>query len=186
MSTTTKKSFDDQILDGLADWRRLHPNEPLWDIFAVSDWLVDQKGFGLERRFAKREIAKRLAKAQNRKRIRNAQGNRVRVFHAGKLPVVGKGGRIVQKTFCGDRLEISASFAHTSMEQRHRQAEGFCRSMYKDAQDLNDNNPNLKGNALQLELDFRYLDGGSDTERVQIIPTEVVHDSAQLGAKKPR
>jgi hypothetical protein len=186
MSTITKKSFDDQLLEGLEDWRKNHPKETHWDNETVAQWLIDKKGYGLEKRVARKEIARRLAKAENRKRQRNEQGKRVRVYHAAKLPVPSKKGGMVQKTFWAHRSEVSASFAHSSFEQRQKQAEGFCRSMCNDAQDLNDNNPNLKGNLIQLDLDFSYVEGSKAVQRVQTIPTEIPHDSKKLAKKKPR
>ena len=72
------------------------------------------------------------------------------------------------------------------MEGRQKQAEGFCRSMFNDAQDLNDNNENLAGNFIQLDLDFSYVAGGKPKQTVQVIPTDATHDSEALGKKKPR
>lgn len=186
MSKTISKSFDDHLLEGLEEWRKQNPEATRWDNDSVVQWLMDNENFGLEKRIVRKELAKKLAKALNRKRMRNKQGNRVRVYHAAKLPTLGKGGKWVQKTFWAHRLKLDASFAHKSMEQRQKQAEGFCRSMYKDAQDLNDNNTNLVGNQIQLEFDFTYVTGAAPRQEVQILPTELPHDSERLAKKKPR
>ena len=185
MSIVAKKSFDDQLLDGLEEWRKQHPNIARWDNEDVVQWLQKKKGFGLERRLVRKELVRRLAKAQNRKRVRNKQNRRVRVYYAARLPVPSSAGKPIQKTFWSHRLNLDASFAHASMEQRQKQAAGFCRSMFNDAQDLNDNNDNLKGNPIQLELDFSYISGEKPKQRVQVIPTSKPH-SEKLGKQKPR
>lgn len=185
MSTTTRRSYDDQILAALEEWRQQHPEETHWDNDEVAQWMIDEKRFGVEQPIVRKELAKKLAKAANRRRVRNPQGRRVREYHAAKLPVRTKSGKLVQKTFWAHRSEMEASFAHASMDQRQRQAEGFCRSMYNDAQDLNDNNNNLEGNPIQLELDFRHVSGEKRKQEIQIIPTDVPHDRQRLSKKKP-
>ena len=110
----------------------------------VRTWkAVDSEGSGQE-----------TLETQNRKHIRNEQGVRVRVFYAARLPMAG---RVTQKLFWSNRTTMDASFAHAAFEQRLRQAEGLCRSLSNDAKDVNANNPNLKGNPIQLELDFTYV-----------------------------
>jgi hypothetical protein len=182
MSTTIRKSLDDQLLDGLEKWCKLHPDATHWDIDDVSEWLVENERFDLGRRFMRKEIAKKLAKAQNRKRIRNQQGNRVRVYHAARLPAPAAPGKKTQKTFWAHRLKMEASFAHASFDQRQKQAEGFCRSMSNDAKDVNANNPKLKGNPIQLELNFGYVDKQKKAQRVQTIPLDY---GKKLTKKKP-
>lgn len=186
MSIVTKKSFDEQMLDGLEEWRKQHPDDEYWDNEKVVEWLIDERQFGLERRITKKWLAKRLAKAQNRKHVRNAQGRRVREYHCARLPIPDGSGKFVQKTFWAHRAELGAAFAHKSMEGRQKQAEGFCRSMFNDAQDLNDNNENLADNFIQLDLDFSYVTGDKPKQSVQVIPTDAPHDSKALGKKKPR
>ena len=186
MSTIAKRSYDDQLLAGLEEWRKEHPDETQWDNDYVAQWLIDEKQFGLERRIVRKELAKRLAKAEKKKRVRNEQGRRVREYHAAKLRVPVKSGKFVQKTFWAHRSDLQASFAHASMNQREKQAEGFCRSMFNDSQDLNDNNSNLSGNPIQLNLDFRYVSGEKPKQSVQVIPTDIPHDSKKLGKEKPR
>src|SRR4051794_6844459 len=151
MSTVIHKSFDEQILDGLVEWRKLHSSERQWDNSAIADWLMKQ-GYTLERRIVRKELTKRLAKVQNRKRVRNEKNKLVREYHAAKFPV-SIGGTLKQKTFWAHRTEMTASFAHASFEQRQKLAEGFCRSMNNDAKDVNEFNPSLQGNPVQLELD---------------------------------
>ena len=40
-----------------------------------------------------------------------------------------------------------------------------------DASDVNENNPNLAGNPIQLSLDFSYVDGQTKAPAIQTIPT---------------
>lgn len=182
MSTNVSRSIDDEVLGDLEEWCRLHPDATYWDPQEVAEWIVEHKQYELGRRLIKKEIAKRLAKAQNRKHVRNAQGIKVRVYHAARLPVVG---RMTQKTFWAHRLRMDASFAHAAFEQRQRQAEGFCRSMSNDAKDVNVNNPNLNGNPIQLELNFSYVDGDRVAPTVQTIPVSGESDPKK-GKPKPR
>lgn len=185
MSTNVNRSVDDEILGDLEEWCRLHLDSTHWDIEEVAGWIVDRKHYELGRRLIRKEVAKRLSKAQNRKHIRNAQGNRVRMYHAARLPVVG---RKKQKVFWAHRVRMDASFAHASFEQRERQAEGFCRSMNNDAKDVNENNPHLKGNPIQLELDFSYVDGERKAAPVQTIPIAEppAEGDAEKRKRKPR
>lgn len=186
MSTIIKKTFDDQLLDALEEWRKQHPDVHRWDNKDVIRWMINKKQFGLERHTVEKELEKRLAKAQNRKRVRNKQNRRVRVYHAAKLPVRNSEGEMIQKTFWAHRLDLEASFAHKSMDQRQKQAAGLCRSMFNDAQDLNDNNENLKGNKIQLELDFSYITGDKPKQSVQVIPTDVPFvPTKEIVKKKP-
>jgi hypothetical protein len=183
MSTVIRKGIDDQVLDGLMEWRNLHPNEKQWDNFAIAQWLMDNRRWDLEKRLVRKEIARRLARVQNRKRVRNEQSILVREFHAAKLPV-SIAGKLVQKTFWAHRSDMTASFAHASFEQRQKQAEGFCKSMSKDAADVNSNNPNIKGNPIQLELDFRYVDKRQmRPQKVQTVPADY---GRSLTKKLPR
>lgn len=186
MSTIAKKSLNDLMLDGLEEWRKQHPEKTRWDNEDVVQWLMDERGYGLERRIAKKELVKRLSKAQNRKKVRNKQHRLVREYHSARLEVPSGKGKMVQKTLWSHRSELDASFAHTSMDQRQKQAEGFCRSMYNDSQDLNDNNENLKGNPIQLELDFTYVSTEKPKQKVQIVPTDESFDSKKQAKKRPR
>lgn len=173
MSIAIRKSFDDQLLDGLEEWRAQHPDQELWDNNVVAQWLINEKKFGLGRRLLRKEMTKRLAKAQNKKHVRNAQGKRVRVYHAAKFDMPGRDGAMVQKTLWAERLTMSASFAHSSFKLRHEHLEGAARSMFNDAADVNTNNPNLKDNPVQLELDLRYVSSVKKKEqRVETIPVD--------------
>jgi hypothetical protein len=173
------------LLDGLEEWRKQHPHQSRWDNDDVAQWLIEQEHFGLERRILRKELARRLARAQNRKRVRNKQNRSVRVYHAANLPVRGRDAKIIQKTFWAHRLELDASFGHKSFEGRQKQAAGFCRSMFKDAQDLNENNKNLRDNPIQLELDFRWVAEERPKQVVQTIPIDSSH-SMKLSKRKPR
>ena len=95
-------------------------------------------------------------------------------------------GRKKQKMFWAHRLAMDASFAHASFEQRVKQAEGLCRSMSNDAQDVNENNPNLNGNPIQLELNFSYVDGQRKAPEVQTIPATEPSSVENDARKKPR
>ena len=50
------------------------PGELHGDNDAVIDWMIEHEGFGIERRIVRKELAKRLSRAQNRKHVRNEQG----------------------------------------------------------------------------------------------------------------
>ncbi len=40
MSTITKRSYDDQLLAGLEEWRKEHPDKMRWDNEDVAQWLL--------------------------------------------------------------------------------------------------------------------------------------------------
>jgi hypothetical protein len=65
---------------------------------------------------------------------------------------------------------MSNSFAHAAFDQRQKRAEGFCRSMHNDAEDVNAYNPNLADNPIQLDLDFGYVQGQAEHREVQTLP----------------
>jgi hypothetical protein len=182
MSTIVKRSIDDQILAGFREWRTLNPGPNKFEVDDIADWLVSHQQYGLEKRIVRREISKRLSKALNRKHVRNEQGVRVKEFHAARLPVPGAKK---QKIWWADRLTMEASFAHASFEQRQKQTEGMCRSMSRDATDVNVNNPNLKKNPVQLELDFRFVETQKRAQKVQTVPIDDVSNNQSLTKSKP-
>jgi hypothetical protein len=88
------------------------------------------------------------------------------------LPVRNRMGEMVQKQFWGERTKVSATFAHTSVNQLHKQTEGMAKSLFVRAEDLNANNPNLKSNPIQLELDFNYVKTTKTKQRVETVPVD--------------
>jgi len=185
-----KRAEDDVFLEALEKWRELHPGELHWDNEVVLDWMIANEHFGLERRIVRRELLKKLARAENKRKFRNPQGKLVKAYHSAMLPVK-IGDKIVQKQLWGDRLTMSASFAHASMEQRHKQAEGACRSIHSSSEDINQNNPNLADNPIQLSFDFSYVTEVKQKSRVEKIqidePIEApTCDKLPIEKRKPR
>lgn len=167
-----KRAEDDVFVAALEKWRELHPGELHWDNDAVIDWMIANEHFGLERRVVRRELAKKLARAQNKRRVRNAQGKLVKAYHSAMLPVNIGNGKTVQKQLWGERLTLSASFAHASMDQRQKQTEGMVKSTHNGAEDLNLNNPNLADNPIQLNFDFNYVTQPKTQSRVETIKVD--------------
>lgn len=156
--------------------------------------MVENDRYGLGKRIVRHELSKRLARAQNRSRVRNAQGRLVKPYHSAFLPVRESDGRIVQKQLCGERTSLSASFAHASIEQRHKQIEGMCRATFRSVDDLNQNNGNLVDNQLRLGFHFSYVAEPIENPAVETIPASGPirphcadgTDHEELRSRKPR
>lgn len=177
-----KRAEDDVFVEALEKWRELHPGELHWNNEAVIDWMIAHEHFGIERRVVRRELLKKLARAQNKRHVRNAQGKRVKVYHSAMLPV-NVGGKVVQMQLWGERTTMSATFAHASMEQRLKQTEGMCKSIHTNSQDVNQNNPNLADNPIQLSFDFSYITETKKQSRVEKIKLD---DPPASPSKRPK
>ena len=180
-----KRAEDDVFVEALEKWRELHPGELHWDNDVVIDWMIENEHFGVERRIVRRELLKKLARAQNKRHVRNAQGKLVKAYHSAMLPV-NVGGRVVQKQLWGDRLTMGASFAHASMEQRHKQAEGMCKAMHRSIEDIKQNNPNLPDNPVQLSFNFEYVTETKKKPRVEKIDPDKPSADGSKNKKPPK
>lgn len=164
-----KRSYADALIAALMQWQAENPEELHWDNEVLAEYMIKKLGFGLERRIIKREIMKQLARALNRKKVRNEQGKRVKAYHSARLPVKTPDGRVVQKQLWGDRLTMSETMAHAALDQGLKQAEGMCKALHNSAQDLNTNNPNLADRPIQLTFDFSYVAQAKSVRRVEKI-----------------
>jgi hypothetical protein len=183
-----RRAEDDIFVEALEKWREQHPGELHWDNNVVIDWMIANEHFGIERRVVRRELLKKLTRAQNKRHVRNPQGKLVKAYHSAMLPV-NVGGTVVQKQLWGDRLTMSASFAHASMQQRHKQTEGMCKSMHVNIEDVNENNPNLADNPIQLSFDFSYVTETKKRPRVEKIQADappVPPAPADVSSEKPK
>ena len=176
MSTVIKRTEAEHILSDVQEWRALHPEATDWDNDDIATWLIEVKGYKPQRQRHHREVAKKVAKALGKKKIRNAQGKRVSEYHSATFPIAGTKK---QQTLWAERLTMIESFAHASIEGRHKQVEGLCRSMRNDADDINANNPNLKDNPIQLELDFSHV---GDTKKKKKEPQTIPIETGPAGA----
>jgi hypothetical protein len=166
MSTVLKRSFDDQLWDGVSEYLKTHPNATELDKDEIARWLIHNKSYQLEKQQRQKFFAKKVARLLGKRKVRGQDGKPVSEFHAATCI----DGKKKQKTLWAHRLKMTSSFAHTSFEQRQKQAEGFCRSMHNDATDVNANNPNLKDNPVQLELNYSYVKGDAEPRKVQTLP----------------
>jgi hypothetical protein len=184
MSTVIKKSFDEEVSDGLNEWLRLHPESIELDKDDIASWLIKHHGYRFEKQQLHKQIAKRVSRVFGKREVKNEQGKTVSEFHAATFSLPGKK---TQKTLWVHRLKLTSSFAHTSFDQRLKQAEGVCRTMHVDAEDINTNNPNLADNPIQLELDFSYVQGQAEPRKVQTLPILPAGSvSKKLAKKNPR
>ena len=166
MSTLLKRSFDEQLWDGVSEYLKAHPNATELDKDEIARWLIHNKSYQLEKQQRQKFFARKVARLLGKRKVRGPAGKLVSEFHAAKCI----DGKKKQKTLWAHHLKMTSSFAHTSFEQRQKQAEGFCRSMHNDATDVNANNPNLADNPVQLELNYSYVQGEVEPRKAQTLP----------------
>lgn len=156
-----------------------------WDKDTVAQWMLDEGHWKQPKAAPRKELAKLLVKAAKKKRVRNVQGKRVRVWHAATFEFPSPKGPI-QQTLWDHRETMTADFAEVSFAKRYSQAAGFCRSLYDDIEDFNLNNKHSEGHQIQMEFDFTTIVEGPAQQKVEEITPSSSDSDAAKHARRQR
>ena len=148
------KSYIDNMYDHLQEYRTTHGDGPV-RMENVAVWMLNEKKWQPEHRRVLKELARHLSAAARAKHHKDPQGRRVRTMHAAKYP---KGqtadGQLLFETMWDHIETMSAEHGRVSFQQRHHQIAGECRSLKRDQDSFNVNNPNAHGHESQLSFNF--------------------------------
>ena len=123
----------------------------LWD---AATWMVRSREYTPAPIRLIAQCRRQLAIALGSKRRTDAQGRRVKAMHAAKYPRMDKSGQLRFETMWDDGETMIADHAHVSFTQRWYQIAGECRSLKRDMDSWNDNNPNAVGHEIQKSFNF--------------------------------
>jgi hypothetical protein len=173
------KTYDESIADLLYEYADLH--EGPVDLDLAAGWLLAHGKWQPERRSAKRELKRLLARVAKKQKYRDPQGRVVRKLHAAKYPKVDKHGNRIFETMWDDHLKMTEAHALLSFTQRLDQIAGACKSLKDDSDSFYENNPNAGDTPIQLSFNFDTVVERTETPKVSVIPTAGI-----IQSPKPR
>lgn len=162
----TNSDMNDAMLKLFDKFKKIHGISGPSNLWDAATWMVRAREYRAVPVRLIAECRRYLAAALRSKRRTDDQGRRVRAMHAAKYPRMDKNGQLFFETMWDDGETMSADHAHVSFTQRWYQIAGECRSLKRDMDSWNDNNPNAVGHKIQKSFNF-------DLEIEETIPAVV-------------
>ncbi len=145
----------------------------------VATWAFHHKKWRPQPSHTIKDLARRLARAAEKKRHTDPQGRRVRSLHAANYPRMEKNGQLIFETIWDYMQTMSAEHARVSFTQRWHQLAGGCRSLKIDVDSFNENSPRAIGQEIQLSFNFDFE---LDAPTAQVVETVSGDDGTQAHA----
>lgn len=169
MSSKHSKTLADYEEEAILKYEKEHSGafsmEEVADELLADGWEVNVPS-------KKAVLTKRLKRRARELRSTDEQGRKVRTMHAAKITKHEAGGGEVTEVVYDHRLGMSFEHALTSFQQRYENCSKQEKSLWRDLDSFNDNNPNAKLQKIQKE--FLFIDG--DVEETQEV--ETIQESA--------
>lgn len=121
----------------------------------IATWIINQGLFDIsfesKLKLCDRQVADALRTAERT----DPQGRKVRRFLAYRGPWIDEEtGQPRQKWLWKDAFEANATQAHAGARAMHKAIGQDCKRLYDFIYSMNENNPNLRDNPIQLSWDF--------------------------------
>lgn len=125
----------------------------------IAAWAVNQDLYDIPFEDKIKRCAKDLADAMGKATIVDASGNKVRKYLSAKM-LYNDGASKVQRDLWDRSESCSEHFAHNATRRMRKGILADCKSLASTIAYMNENNPNLASNQIDMSFDFTgELDG---------------------------